>query len=53
MANKHQLLKPVRIDTLTSYRNYALAGPGREVFLEPPDPARMAQSVVEMQFPVA
>jgi DNA-binding transcriptional MerR regulator len=31
---------------------YSLAGPGREVFLAPPDPARMHESVVEMQFPV-
>jgi DNA-binding transcriptional MerR regulator len=32
---------------------YALAGPGREVFLQPPRPDRMEESVVEMQFPVA
>jgi DNA-binding transcriptional MerR regulator len=31
---------------------YALAGPGREAFLQPPDPARMHESIVEMQFPV-
>jgi effector-binding domain-containing protein len=31
---------------------YALAGPSREVFLQPPDPARMHESIVEMQFPV-
>ena len=29
-----------------------LDGPSREVFLQPPDPARMHESVVEMQFPV-
>jgi len=29
-----------------------LDGPSREVFLHPPDPARMHESVVEMQFPV-
>ena len=29
-----------------------LAGPSREVFLEPPRPDRMDKSVVEMQFPV-
>ncbi len=29
-----------------------LAGPGREVFLQPPDPSRMHEAVVEMQFPV-
>ncbi len=27
-------------------------GPGREVFLEPPDPERMHESAVEMQFPL-
>jgi len=31
---------------------YRLAGPGREVFLRPPRPDRMEESVVEMQFPV-
>ena len=30
-----------------------LAGPSREVFLQPPDPERMHESVVEMQFPIA
>ncbi len=30
----------------------ALDGPSREVFLQPPDPQRMNESVVEMQFPV-
>jgi DNA-binding transcriptional MerR regulator len=29
-----------------------LAGPSREVFLQPPDPARMHEAVVEMQYPV-
>jgi DNA-binding transcriptional MerR regulator len=29
-----------------------LAGPSREVFLQPPHPDRMAESVVEMQFPI-
>jgi DNA-binding transcriptional MerR regulator len=31
----------------------SLAGPSREWFLKPPDPARMHESVVEMQFAVA
>jgi DNA-binding transcriptional MerR regulator len=31
----------------------SLAGPSREVFLRPPDPERMHESVVEMQFPTA
>ena len=30
----------------------SLDGPGREVFLQPPDPQRMHESVVEMQFPL-
>lgn len=30
----------------------ALAGPGREFFLQPPDPQRMHESIVEMQFPI-
>jgi effector-binding domain-containing protein len=30
----------------------ALAGPSREFFLQPPDPQRMHESVVEMQFPI-
>jgi effector-binding domain-containing protein len=29
-----------------------LAGPSREVFLQAPDPDRMHEAVVEMQFPV-
>ena len=31
----------------------SLAGPGREVFLRPPNPERMHESVVEMQFGIA
>ena len=31
---------------------YSLVGPSREVFLQPPRPDRMQDSVVEMQFPV-
>jgi DNA-binding transcriptional MerR regulator len=30
----------------------ALDGPSREVFLQPPDPQRLHESVVEMQFPI-
>jgi DNA-binding transcriptional MerR regulator len=29
-----------------------LDGPGREVFLQPPDPQRLGESVIEMQFPL-
>jgi effector-binding domain-containing protein len=31
---------------------YRLSGPSREVFLRPPRPDRLEESVVEMQFPV-
>jgi effector-binding domain-containing protein len=31
---------------------YQFAGPGREVFLQPPRFDRMEESVVEMQFPI-
>lgn len=31
---------------------YRLAGPSREVFLQPPNPQRMEESVVEMQYPI-
>jgi DNA-binding transcriptional MerR regulator len=32
---------------------YRLAGPSREVFLQPPNPQRMEESIVEMQYPIA
>jgi len=32
---------------------YELAGPSREVFLQPPDPARMHETIIEMQFPIS
>ena len=42
-----------RIGRFIEQSGYRLAGPGREVFLEPPDLDRMDRSVVEMQFPIA
>jgi DNA-binding transcriptional MerR regulator len=42
-----------KIGLFLEANGYALAGPGREVFLQPPRPERMEDSVVEMQFPVA
>jgi DNA-binding transcriptional MerR regulator len=42
-----------KIGLFLEANGYALAGPGREVFLQPPRPDRMEESVVEMQFPVA
>lgn len=42
-----------RIGQFVEARGYSLAGPSREVFLQPPRLDRMEESVVEMQFPVA
>jgi DNA-binding transcriptional MerR regulator len=42
-----------KIGVFLEANGYALAGPSREVFLQPPRPDRMEESVVEMQFPVA
>ncbi len=42
-----------KIGLFMEANGYALAGPGREVFLQPPRLDRMEESVVEMQFPVA
>jgi DNA-binding transcriptional MerR regulator len=50
---EHAHLVTARIATFVEANGYRLAGPGREVFLEPPSFERMEQSVVEMQFPIA
>jgi DNA-binding transcriptional MerR regulator len=42
-----------RIGVFLEANGYGLAGPSREVFLQPPRPDRMEESVVEMQFPIA
>jgi DNA-binding transcriptional MerR regulator len=42
-----------RIGVFMEANGYALAGPSREVFLQPPRLDRMEEAVVEMQFPVA
>jgi DNA-binding transcriptional MerR regulator len=42
-----------KIGVFLEANGYSLAGPSREVFLQPPRPERMEESVVEMQFPVA
>jgi DNA-binding transcriptional MerR regulator len=42
-----------KIGVFLEANGYDLAGPSREVFLQPPRPDRMEESVVEMQFPVA
>jgi effector-binding domain-containing protein len=41
-----------RIGRFVEANGYRLAGPGREVFVQPPPLERMHESVVEMQFPV-
>jgi len=41
-----------KIGVFLEANGYGLAGPSREVFLQPPRPERMEESVVEMQFPV-
>lgn len=42
-----------KIGVFLEANGYSLAGPSREVFLQPPRPDRMEESVVEMQFPIA
>jgi DNA-binding transcriptional MerR regulator len=42
-----------RIGQFAERHGYCLAGPAREVFLKRPQLDRMAESVVEMQFPLA
>lgn len=42
-----------KIGVFLEANGYGLAGPSREVFLQPPRLDRMEESVVEMQFPVA
>jgi effector-binding domain-containing protein len=45
-------LVTARIGRFLEISGDELAGPSREFFLQPPDPDRMHESVVEMQFPV-
>jgi DNA-binding transcriptional MerR regulator/effector-binding domain-containing protein len=45
-------LVTAKIGRFVAANGDALDGPSREVFLQPPDPQRMHESVVEMQFPV-
>ncbi|HET9864333.1 MAG TPA: MerR family transcriptional regulator [Steroidobacteraceae bacterium] len=49
---EHAHLITGRIGRYVESNGYRLAGPSREVFLRPPRPDRMEESVVEMQFPV-
>jgi DNA-binding transcriptional MerR regulator len=41
-----------KIGAFVEANGYRLAGPSRELFLQPPRLDRMAESVVEMQFPI-
>ena len=45
-------LVTAKIGRFVAANGDVLDGPSREVFLQPPDPQRMHESVVEMQFPV-
>jgi DNA-binding transcriptional MerR regulator len=45
-------LVTAKIGRFVAANGDVLDGPSREVFLQPPDPERMHESVVEMQFPV-
>ncbi len=49
---EHAHLITGKIGRFVEKNGYRLAGPSREVFLRPPRPDRMEESVVEMQFPV-
>jgi DNA-binding transcriptional MerR regulator len=45
-------LTTARIGRWLEVTGYRLAGPNRELFLKPPAPDRLAESVVEMAFPI-
>jgi len=45
-------LVTAKIAQFVDQTGYQLSGPSREVFLERPNPLRMEESVVEMQFPI-
>jgi DNA-binding transcriptional MerR regulator len=49
---EHAHLITGKIGRFVELNGLRLAGPSREVFLRPPRPDRMEESVVEMQFPV-
>jgi DNA-binding transcriptional MerR regulator len=49
---EHAHLITGKIGRFVELNGFRLAGPTREVFLRPPHPERMEESVVEMQFPV-
>jgi effector-binding domain-containing protein len=45
-------LTTARIGCWLEASGYRLAGPNREIFVEPPSAERLAESVVEMAFPI-
>jgi DNA-binding transcriptional MerR regulator len=49
---EHAHLVTGKIGSFVEANGYELAGPSRELFLQPPQPDRMEESVVEMQFPI-
>jgi DNA-binding transcriptional MerR regulator len=49
---EHAHLITRKIGAFVEANGYRLAGPSRELFLQPPRLDRMAESVVEMQFPI-
>jgi DNA-binding transcriptional MerR regulator/effector-binding domain-containing protein len=49
---EHAHLITAKIGRFVEANGYRLAGPSREVFLQPPRLERMEDSVVEMQFPI-
>lgn len=49
---EHAHLVTAQIGRFVEANDYRLAGASREVFLQPPQPGQMDQSVVEMQFPI-
>jgi DNA-binding transcriptional MerR regulator len=49
---EHAHLVTSKIGHYVASNGFALSGPSREVFLQPPQPERMEHSVVEMQYPV-
>jgi effector-binding domain-containing protein len=45
-------LTTARIGRWLEAGGYRIVGPNREIFLKPPAPDRLAESVVEMAFPI-
>jgi DNA-binding transcriptional MerR regulator len=50
---EHAHLITGKIAQFVEANGYQLAGPSREVFLQQPNPQRMEESIVEMQYPIA